>query len=373
MYYTPTDLFEEILKFALPCKAESIIDISCGSFNLLNAALSYFPDANCIAVDIEKQIVPDLLKSNVTFFNEDGREFAKRQKVNGKSYDLVLTNPPFGRLSKDKRLFEEEKQALLCSRYECEMLYANYMLMHDQSVLVAILPATFVEGNLYREYRKRMAQLCSVIKLIKLPSNTFSEGEINSYAIIARKDEHKENKDALFGTAEYNNRWNICFPHRISNKDICVGIWTPGTSKVDNQQKKAIDAIYRGSISSKYFSKRGISVLHCSSMISDGKWIPSTRVCKKVPEKLRKYAFDGDVLVNRIGKYAGYWTVYHGPQALISDCIIVIRSNDRTIESYMNDHSSEKRLNIPIKGVATKYVSSNDMLDALFVLSPKEQ
>ena len=53
-YYTPIDLMEVLLEHLPPQNIRSVVDISCGSFNLLKAALRKYPHAKCIGVDIEE-------------------------------------------------------------------------------------------------------------------------------------------------------------------------------------------------------------------------------------------------------------------------------------------------------------------------------
>jgi type I restriction-modification system DNA methylase subunit len=143
----------------------------------------------------------------VTFFKQDGRVFAKQQRANNITYDLILTNPPFGHLKKEDRIFEDDPQAILCSRYECEMMYANSLLSNGRSVIVAILPATFIEGDLYLKYRKALAKDYRIHSLIKLPANVFAKGEISAYAIIIAKGNQAESKSTCIGKAEYNDRY----------------------------------------------------------------------------------------------------------------------------------------------------------------------
>ena len=71
------------------------------------------------------------------------------------------------------------------------------------------------------------------------------------------------------------------------------------------------------------------------------------------------------IVINRIGRCAGYWSVYTGMQKLISDCLIVVKEpSDATIEALRN-HSENGRLQIPLRGVSTPYITIDDVRSLL--------
>lgn len=285
---------------------------------------------------------------------------------------MILSNPPFGRLKKEDRLFENEPNAELCSRYECEMMYANSLLVQEGSHMIAILPATFVEGDLYLKYRKRLAKDYEIRQLIKLPCNVFSRGDISAYAIILYRTDADKIRDTQTGNAIYGeSKWNITCGNTIPAADIMLGLWVSSNLSMGPKKKKEIDCIYRGNISSTYFSNDGDEIMHCSSIFEHGDWLPLLCHCKNHPIKNAKYVHDGDIIVNRIGKNAGFWTKYVGKRRLISDCLIVIRGG-AGIEEYLKQHSKDGRLEIPLKGVATKYISISDLLSSYFVIRVAE-
>lgn len=366
-YYTPVALFREVLA-CLPAKeVRTIIDISCGSFNMLKAALFRYPNAEYTGVDIESQ--NQLNNSRIAFFKQDGRIFAKHQYKNQKVYDLILTNPPFGHLKSEERIFQNEPKAILSSRYECEMMYANTLLATEGSIIVAILPTTFIEGDLYCKYRKKLAEEYQIHSLIQLPQNVFSRGEINSYAIIISKNAQGSSMQTQFGRADFRGQWEITFLEDIDSEKIRSGIWNPQSIFMLNEPKCHIRNIFRGNISSSFFSDEGEKILHCSSLFSEGQWVPSVHFCQNVDSKNQKFARKGDILINRIGKSAGFWTKYHGDKCLVSDCIIVI-SGEPGIEAYLNRYSKNGRISLPIKGVATKYISISDLKKIYFDILP---
>lgn len=366
-YYTPVSLLDALLEYIPEKQVENVVDISCGSFNLLKSALKKYPHARCVGVDIEEQDIKEY--ADICFVKQDGRVFSKQQHAKAVTFDLILTNPPFGRLKKEDRLFEDEPNAELCSRYECEMMYANSLLAHEGSYVIAILPATFVEGDLYLKYRKKIAKDYEIKHLIKLPGNVFSKGDISAYAIILYRTSADKTRDTQCGSAVFqNSKWIISFEKTIVATNVNLGAWMMPNLPLLPKEKEKISSIYRGNISSVYFSEDGDEILHCSSVFEQGKWKPSLCYCKDYPKENAKYVYNGDIIVNRIGKKAGFWTKYIGERKLISDCLIVVHGGV-SIDEYLKQHSKNGQLEIPLKGVATKYVSISDLLSSFFYKS----
>ena len=298
---------------------------------------------------------------------DDGRSFANRQEKAKQTYDLVLSNPPFGPLSKRKKKYRKAGNVLTTSkRYEAELLWANLKLMHTDSFLIIILPSTYMNGSSYIECRKWLARNYNIHAIVKLPSNTFEKATLNTVAIILQKVEpcatHVHNTATSVYQAHYDSKWSIKLSFSITLRRILDGTWDNNSCTLAEDQHLQI---YRGSISSKYFSKTGDVILHCSSTFVNDSWMPGLRCCTGTKASQRKYLNHGDIVINRIGRCAGYWSVYTGMQNLISDCLIVVKEpSDATIEALRN-HSENGRLQIPLRGVSTPYVTIDDIRSLL--------
>ena len=136
-YYTPVELATLLLTL-VPQKASihNIIDICCGSWNLLAAAQKYYPDAEVTGVDIDPS-ANNYRIERALFICDDGRKFANRQEKMRNSYDLILSNPPFGRLKRENKRYKKTGNVFTTSkRYEAELFWANLKLMHDHSLLM---------------------------------------------------------------------------------------------------------------------------------------------------------------------------------------------------------------------------------------------
>lgn len=202
--------------------------------------------------------------------------------------------------------------------------------------------------------------------IVKLPSNTFEKATLNTVAIILQKVEpcatYVYNTATSVYQAHYDSKWSIKLSFSITLRRILDGTWDNNSYTLAEDQHLQI---YRGNISSKYFSKTGDVILHCSSTFVNNSWMPGLRYCTGTKASQRKYLNHGDIVINRIGRCAGYWSVYTGMQKLISDCLIVVKEpSDATIEALRN-HSENGRLQIPLRGVSTPYITIDDVRSLL--------
>lgn len=367
-FYTPTDLAKILIDLVLPgSNIASVIDICCGSWNLLNAAREKFPHARFVGVDVDNSSAAHKF-DNAEFVCCDGRSFAEEQAQSGQHYDLILSNPPFGSLKADAKkyaitgnVFAESK------RYEAEMFWANYRLMSDDSTLVIILPSTYVDGSSYANYRKWLAQNCCVQKVIHLPQNTFAKAKLNTVALILQKKNHlRDSSETTFYRATYDSVWEITQEGIVAKKEIESGNWMLPCPKSNKEPPKpASITILRGSISSKFFCTQGQEVLHCSSLFFRNGWQPGIRYCQNITSSQKKYAKRGDIVINRIGRSSGYWCIYRGKKRLISDCLIVIASPSPQVVAQIKAISFGNRLSVPLRGVSTQYITMEDILTML--------
>ena len=260
-YYTPIELAECILKLLPNVEMNTVIDICCGSWNLLKAAKEKYSEAFIIGIDIDSDSKEHKIEG-AEFFIEDGREFALNKKKVGQTYDLILSNPPFGYLHEECRKYndkdfvaEECYSGLINKRYEGEMTQANMFLAHDGSILLFILPNTFVEGESLRKARCQIANDYKICDVIRLPSNTFEKGEINTFAIIMKKGISLEAFTNLYD-AKKDNEWQIVKMGEIPYSDIVKGNWWLQIEPLKNERTISLR---RGNLSSSDFVKKGIA------------------------------------------------------------------------------------------------------------------
>jgi len=358
-YYTPVELACKILDLLPKVQYDEVIDICCGSWNLLKAAKELFGCKKIYGVDVDQK-VENIKIDDAMFFLEDGRKFSLKT-YKKKKFDLVLSNPPFGRIDDEncimKAKMPQKKYApLLKRRYENEMFLANMLLVKPGGVLVAIVPQTFVFGSSNIQARKVIAKDFYVSSIISLPQGTFKSKDICATAIVLER--RKSVCDTKYYTASYSGGWEINYIKSVDKNCILSGDWD-GVEK--RLEEKRMHEIFRGNISSNCFSEKGkYFVYHCSSIYEDNQWKPLIKKSIQHADD-RKQLKKNDILINRIGKFAGYWRINNQNGFYASDCILVLRDIDGECLKKLQDKTTGGRLNIPIRGVATKYVTKEDI------------
>lgn len=367
-FYTPLAVAELLVELLPDDTYKNVIDICCGSWNLLYSAKKKYPNANITGVDIDKEAQIKCI-SEAKFYQQDGRLFALEEFRKGNVYDLILSNPPFGYLREEEKIFTENKYGIIINnlnnnRYENELMKANFLLADDKSILIFILPSTFVEGEINKKARHTIAKECIVHKLIKLPLETFGKNMINTYAVILQKNSRNKNYTTDYMEILYSeNKYSIGKKKLILHEKMLTGDWSILERK--NSNKIEVKS-FRGKISSNELTEKGEKVLHCSNQFKDNKWVPGVRYCDKdLQLKKSLKSMPGDILVNRVGKCAGYWTI-NDEEVFISDCLIAFRSKEKKLLlKRFQKETIKGRLNVPLKGVATRYISKTDIIKIL--------
>lgn len=367
-FYTPTAVAKCLMSIIPLKEVTSAIDICCGSWNLLQAVHNRWKSAQLVGVDLDTSAERNLI-GGAHFILGDGRTFAYNY-VSQRKFDLVVGNPPFGRLSTDKQynkifdLSSSNIRGLAKGRIETEMLIANASLVRDGGYLLIVMPSSVIEAESFQSVRKYLLTEFKVEYIIKLPDNTFGTSAIRSYALILKKCKHCSiSYKVISAKIDWisNKKMRLSTKKNINSKELskmwCLSLKL-GAQKCSDHQ------IFRGVINSSYFSKDGIPVLHIAAPKLNGtQWVPGIR--KFSSAKLQDnipFAESGDIIIGRVGRSAGFWCKYSGPKLVISDCLIVVRSSDpdKTVR-LLQKVSEGQRLTSILRGVTTSYLTQKDI------------
>lgn len=349
-FYTPPEIATALMGELPMLKPQRIVDICCGSCNLIFAARNKWPKAKLYGVDIAEQ----LFAEDVIFEKKDGRQFAIEHSH---EFPLVVANPPFCTVEHKKQfpdLFVNEFKDTHTSRLEIEMFIANLRLLRPTGVLLIIVPSSLVEAETYKEIREIVAKNYYVEAIIKLDESTFGSSKINSYALIIH-NESPQDRNARFG---YSIGKVISYVSTVNYGSLIAGDWGVNIIKNDGPDFD----IKRGNISSASFITRGQPILYTATCGKN--WKPSRRyISRKITPTV--FAESGDIIVSRIGKSAGQWCVYEGERIAISDCLYRIKDPDLSIFRIIRGKSFDRAL----KGVATRYITITDFCSWINSLS----
>lgn len=345
-FYTPPEIATYLIDMLQINCPNEVIDICCGSCNLLYAAQKRWPSTRLFGIDVAHHH-----PQHVIFKKMDGREYASKSS---KRFSLILANPPFDFLSGERNfpsLYADFFKDYKTSRLENEMFLANLILLQNQGTLLIILPNTLVDGASNKALRAIIGTNYYVKSIIRLPDDTFGTKKILSYAIILCNCPNKGKTSWWYSLERTIDNRLVCInKHNLPQKNIRCGSWNP---YIHNEDSDISLDIRRGKISSNCFVEDGEEILHTAK--NRPNWEPSIRY---IPANITAdvYAEPGDIIVSRIGKSAGQWYKYLGKRIPISDCLYCIKDPQNIISTKLEGHE----FSLPLRGVATRYITMQD-------------
>lgn len=252
-YFTPRPLINAIVRVMKPEAGMKIHDPACGTGGFLLSAYNYIVKNQKLNKDEKhdlkhrtftgNEIVPlaaRLCVMNLYLHGVNGEETPispddSLKKNPGGIYDMVLTNPPFGKKSSEKIVTDEgkaETQSLTILRDDFWAQTSNKQLnflQHVRSILkingraAIVLPDNVLfEGGAGETVRKKLMQTCDLHTILRLPTGIFYAQGVKANVLFFDKKE--ATKD--FVTKKvwiYDLRTNIHFTlkeNRLKEDDL---------------------------------------------------------------------------------------------------------------------------------------------------------
>ena len=205
-YFTPRPLIKAIVEVMRPQPGMTINDPACGTGGFLLAAYAYLSDPKNFKLDIKqkkalnlstfsgKDIVDNVVRLCVMnmFLHGIGGDESPIEVGDslisdpGIRYDIVLTNPPFGKKSSITIVNDEgkaDKESLIYERQDFWATTSNKQLnflQHVKTLLkiqgkaaVVVPDNVLFEGGAGETVRKKILAECDVHTLLRLPTGLF--------------------------------------------------------------------------------------------------------------------------------------------------------------------------------------------------------
>ncbi|NQT96857.1 MAG: SAM-dependent DNA methyltransferase [Candidatus Marinimicrobia bacterium] len=203
-YFTPRSLINAIVEVMRPAPGDSIIDPACGTGGFLISAHNYIAHNYKLDKDQKNRLryeslhgieiadsVARLCVMNLYLYGIGGDKSLVQvddslASDRGVRYDLVLTNPPFGKKSSITVLNSEGKASREAITYERNDFWATTsnkqlnFVQHIKSVLkiggraAMVVPDNVLfEGGAGETIRKKLLHGCDVHTLLRLPTGVF--------------------------------------------------------------------------------------------------------------------------------------------------------------------------------------------------------
>lgn len=343
-YYTPLAVAKQLVSLINFPDHSKVIDICCGSCNLLSAANHINNTIQCLGVDIHPSV-----SNYYCTVQADGRHYAMEHIG---EYDFALANPPFGK-SQDSdystMLMKKSTIGIVSSRMEIQMLLANLLLLKEGGTLLIILPSTVVDGSTSINIRKKLAANYYLRAVVDMPINAFHPSRIKCSALVIENTINTY----CYPTTLYsmNSDFQISKECTLSSDVILCGQWT---SHMHTSCKEF--TIVQGKIPSNEFTESGIEVLHTAKTAEH--WTPSTRYTSPMSADIKSLkATTGDIIISRVGVSAGSVHEYTGEAKLVSDCLLVVKEPSEIVRKRILGMDLKKL----VRGLSTPHITASSI------------
>ncbi len=205
-YFTPRPLIRAIVEVVKPQPGMAIHDPACGTGGFLLAAYEYLSSPKKFSLDIDqkkalqlktfsgKDIVDNVVRECVMnlYLHGIGGEESPIETGDslvsdpGTRYELVLTNPPFGKKSsititngegkadKDSMIYERQDFSATTSNKQLNFLqHVKTILKINGKAAIVVPDNVLFEGGAGETVRRKLLAECDVHTLLRLPTGLF--------------------------------------------------------------------------------------------------------------------------------------------------------------------------------------------------------
>ena len=214
-YFTPRSLISAMVEVINPKPGETIGDPACGTGGFFLSAHDYIDKNYNLDKDQKKflnqktfkgyDLVPEVVRLCAMNMYLHGIGKAESQVINsdsliadpGDRFDIVLTNPPFGKKSTTMIYSEEgkaERESLSYERDDFWVTTSNKQLnflQHVKTILkingrcaIVVPDNVLFEGGAGETVRKKLLELCNLHTMLRLPTGIFYAGGVKSNVLF---------------------------------------------------------------------------------------------------------------------------------------------------------------------------------------------
>ena len=189
-HYTGSTVASVLTKLLGVRSPACVIDLGVGEGSLLIGANALWDDARLHGIDIDQASL-NLVRQKLgkgTFGRADCLAAALPSNIRElfSTADVVLCNPPFLELSHPFAKQNANKDWRLAA--EVKFLEISLELLRPRGSLGIILPARYVSGPSYKEFRRQLISTCNVVSVTHLPTSTFRTAEVETHFLVLRKE-----------------------------------------------------------------------------------------------------------------------------------------------------------------------------------------
>ncbi len=403
-YFTPEFAVEKALSLIPEIKVEHIIDPAVGNGVFLKKASEKWKNAKLFGIDIDKDVILKLKKSNLpnsyfivgdSLLRETWQSPEIQKVISKRGFDLVVGNPPFS------SWFHRVEASEILSNYELARNNGNFKrsqaieilfleifikLAMERGLIVIVLPDGILSNPQYQYVREFILRKTKVLHVISLPRNVFEETSAKTSILIL---EHKEyNLDYIAKLHELEKTGRVNNTIKVSGANLLKRMDYHYYNKLHKNSLQELSdkgiifkplkdfVVYCKTGKTLYgeeriFSKKGLRFLHATNITDIG---INYKKDKKFIDPLGKMNFPnarvkvGDVLFVRVGVgCAGRVAIVDvkDDEGVATDYIHFFRVkeiNPYFLVIYLKTKYGKDSINLLRHGVGTVSINKTDLL-----------
>jgi SAM-dependent methyltransferase len=374
-YYTQQhfgDILVEHLNHQSPIVA---MDLGFGEGELLKAAKRRWDNLHLVGVDIDvKNVTNACRKTDIKAMLGDGFNSDLPERITEKygDIDILVSNPPYFSTEINVSILSILKQSGLSEciskktkKIPAELVFLaqNLRLLRAKGELGIILPAGLICGENWFILREYLYSEYTIKDCIQLPVGAFCKTDAQTFILIISKKQNADFPKVNLMHLDFSNKLAINYPDAIKRSDFIFH-----NRQIKESKYKATDEdsflIKRGDSSHKSLQSKAIDYIHTTNFPS----VPEVISLPNAPQQDCFNAQKGDILIARVGSRCLGRVAYVKSGSLpVSDCIIVVRSNNTQISSQIWDVMRQKKCKMDLielsLGVGSKYLTHKIIKD----------
>lgn len=375
-HYTTKKVSEAVIATLSAQAPALMVDIGAGLGSLALAAGERFRRAQLVTVEIDsenhqhlKKLLPHAEHLHQNAFAVD---LPKRMGYPENHADIAVCNPPFLKVKGDKPRkilaaagMPSSWSEHIAQRAETLFLAQNLRMLKPGGELAIILPDAYANGHHFQPFRHWLLDHHEVVSVIRLPTSSFTDAEVNTVAITLRTGGATKSFpvfDLMSGEAVRLDEVKHVTAVRRMLAPRFGGAESPFLGLLKLADLKA--EVCRGT-PVRELEALGVSYFHTTDFKHSGPklyWGTSSETHESI-----RLAHRGDILLGRVGRncYLQAAVVVRGSMP-ISDCIYRVRVptavHTGVVQSLLSHEGSAWR-GSRVHGAAASLISKMDLLE----------
>lgn len=209
IFFTPTVIINTLLtdlkKYFKESEYYNILEPSIGSCNFIDPILEHFKNVKVTGIELNSVIynkLPDHYEK-LDLLNEDFINY-----ISDKKYDIVIGNPPYFILTKDKlneyvktleKQFTDFNPKIFSGKTNifCLFLYKSLQLLKENGIVSFVIPSSVLNTNSYGNLRKYISENFKILDIKFIYDDSFIDTKQKTLILTIQNSKPEDSKFVL--------------------------------------------------------------------------------------------------------------------------------------------------------------------------------